>query len=119
MQTTDGAKDLGIGSIVIPVAMQSMSAAKVTELVKQASASTSVEVFALSSGAGLGGIDLGSASLKTVTSAVALLAGQGLDQTSVGGIGIGSILTAFTDDAIKPRSCRFDTVGKIHAHYHG
>ncbi len=85
VQTTDGAKDLGIGSIVIPVAMQAMPAAKVTELVKQASASSSVEVFALSSGAGLGGIDLGSASLKTVERPrVALLAGQGLDQTSVG-----------------------------------
>ncbi|MBC3806486.1 peptidase M14 [Undibacterium seohonense] len=85
VQTTDGTKDLGIGSIVIPVAMQNTSAANVAEIIRKATANHSVEVFALSSGAGGTGVDLGSASLKTVERPrVAVLTGQGLDSTSVG-----------------------------------
>lgn len=85
IQTTEGNKDLGIGSIIIPVAMQSVAANRVAEIIRQASAKYSVDVMALTSGAGLGGIDLGSASLKNVERPrVALLAGNGLDSTSVG-----------------------------------
>ena len=65
--------------------MQSTSAANVAEIVRKATANHSVEVLALSSGAGSTGVDLGSASLKTVERPrVAVLTGQGLDSTSVG-----------------------------------
>nr|WP_315472830.1 M14 family metallopeptidase [uncultured Undibacterium sp.] len=85
IQTNDGAKDLGIGSIVIPVSMQSMSSANVAEIVRKATANHSVDVLALTSGAGSTGIDLGSASLKSVERPrVAMLTGAGLDSTSVG-----------------------------------
>ncbi len=85
VQTTQGAKDLGIGSIVIPVAMQSMPATQLADIVRKASGHFTVEVMALSSGAGATGIDVGSASLKPVEKPrVALLAGNGLDSTSVG-----------------------------------
>lgn len=85
MQTTEGVRDLGIGSIVIPVAMQSTSAGNVAEIVRKATAKYSVEVMALTSGAGSTGTDLGSASLKSVERPrVALLTGTGLDSTSVG-----------------------------------
>lgn len=85
IQTTDGMKDLGIGSIVIPVAMQTVSAANVAEIVRKATAKYSVDVMSLTSGAGSTGIDLGSASLKSVERPrVAVLTGTGLDSTSVG-----------------------------------
>lgn len=85
VQTEQGAKDLGIGSIVIPVAMQSMPAAQVADIVRKASGHFTVEVMGLSSGSGVTDIDVGSASLKTVEKPrIALLAGNGLDSTSVG-----------------------------------
>ncbi|MBI1834632.1 MAG: peptidase M14, partial [Burkholderiales bacterium] len=85
VSSTQGEKDLGIGSIIIPVAMQSMPAAQVADIVRKASAHFTVDVMALTSGSGVTGIDVGSASLKAVEKPrVALLAGNGLDSTSVG-----------------------------------
>ena len=85
IQTSEGSKDLGIGSIIIPVAMQSLPAANVAEIVRKATQNYSVDVMALTSGSGATGVDLGSASLKTVERPrVAMLTGAGLDSTSVG-----------------------------------
>lgn len=85
LSTTEGQKEFGLGSIVIPVAMQNMSANQVAELVRKVSARYTVEIAAINSATGGTGIDLGSASLKSVDKPrVALLAGNGLDSTSVG-----------------------------------
>ena len=85
VQTSAGSQDLAIGSIIIPVAMQSLSPSALAEMLEQASSKAGVEILSISSAAGGSGIDLGSASLKNVEAPrVALLVGTGLDSTSVG-----------------------------------
>lgn len=87
LTTTQGVKQFGIGSMIVPINAQAMSSEQTLEILRTSLGEkfSTVQVFALTTGSGGGGIDVGSASLKEVSMpSVALLTGMGLDSTSVG-----------------------------------
>ena len=87
LTTFDGVKQFGLGSMVVPVTVQSVDAEKTLAILRAALGehASTVQVHALKTGSGGGGIDVGSASLKEVElPKVAMLTGNGLDSTSVG-----------------------------------
>ncbi len=75
--TTKGDIEFSAGSVVIPVAYQSVSVEDVHAILKEISAETGVQIYALNNGFSVGGIDLGSNNMKVAKKpTVALVSGQ-------------------------------------------
>lgn len=73
------------GTLLIPVADQSLSHEKLWELMKKASELAGIQIIAVSSGANLEGPDLGSSNFKTVKKPkVAILVGDGISSYEAG-----------------------------------
>jgi hypothetical protein len=80
-------KNLGYGTLVIPVADQNISSDELFALVKEASTTSGVDVFSVNTGFSLEGVDLGSANVRTVQNPkVAMLIGEGVAATDAGAI---------------------------------
>lgn len=80
-------KTFGYGSISIPVSLQKISPDSLYALVRQVSSATGIEIFALTTGFNLQGIDLGSNYLRTLKKPeILLLVGQGVSATEAGEI---------------------------------
>lgn len=80
-------KNFGYGTLVIAVADQNVSSDELYKLVKDASATAGVEVFSVSTGFSLEGIDLGSGNIRTVPAPrVAMLVGDGVAATDAGAL---------------------------------
>ncbi|SDY80330.1 M14 family zinc carboxypeptidase [Hymenobacter psychrophilus] len=79
------ATDFGYGTLVIPVAAQSLPADSVFQVVSRVGRQQQVTFTGVSTGFSLGGIDLGSNNVRTVPEAkAALLVGPGLNASEVG-----------------------------------
>ena len=89
LTTTTGVRRFGIGSIVVPVAVQGREARATLATLRSTLAAPfdSVQVFALHTAVGSAGLDLGSPSVRPVElPRAALLIGTGVDATSVGAL---------------------------------
>lgn len=85
--TANGNKKFTYGTIVIPVKIQSRNAEELVKLIENAIAGTGVQVYGLSSGLSVSGIDLGSGSLVNVrTPRILLLGGNGTSSNDAGEI---------------------------------
>jgi len=85
--TSTGNKKFTFGTIVIPVAIQTKTAADVQKIVEAAVAATGVQVYALNNGLSVSGIDLGSNSLvNTRTPRILMLGGAGTSSNDAGEI---------------------------------
>ncbi|HDS1532069.1 TPA: peptidase M14 [Stenotrophomonas maltophilia] len=83
--TAQGDFSFAAGSLVIPVAGQSLQGAALLEAVTSAAGEAGVQVHALSSGRSREGIDLGSDGVKALRKpAVALVMGEGVAATEIG-----------------------------------
>ncbi|MFT3750424.1 MAG: M14 family zinc carboxypeptidase [Agriterribacter sp.] len=83
--TTAGQKDFGYGTLVIPVALQTIGADSLLNVVKTAASISSLNFFAVSTGFSIKGIDLGSNNISVIKKPeVAILAGQGTSADEVG-----------------------------------
>ena len=83
--TAEGDVAFGAGSIVVPVAGQPVQGAALLDAVQSVAVAASVRVHALASGRSRSGIDLGSDGVKALrTPAVALVMGEGVDNTEIG-----------------------------------
>lgn len=84
----NGAKrNFGYGTLVISVADQNLNADELYDIVKEASATAGVDVFTVSTGLSLDGVDLGSGNIRTVQNPkVAMLIGDGVAATDAGAI---------------------------------
>jgi hypothetical protein len=84
--TVNGAKQsFGYGTLVIPVADQNTSPDELHARIQSAAADAGVDVFAVSTGLSLEGIDLGSNNVRTVqTPKVAMLVGDGITPMEAG-----------------------------------
>ncbi|QHV94400.1 M14 family zinc carboxypeptidase [Spirosoma endbachense] len=81
----DPNRDFGYGSIVIPVAVQSISADSLYKLVNAISKQAGVTFTGVSTGFNAGGIDLGSNNIRTLKKPeAALLVGQGVNPSEAG-----------------------------------
>jgi hypothetical protein len=80
-------KNFGYGTLVIPVADQSISSDELFTVVKEASQTSGIDVHTVNTGYSLEGVDLGSNNVKTVqTPKVAMLIGEGVAATDAGAI---------------------------------
>ncbi len=80
-------KNFGYGTLVIPVADQSVSVDELFEVVKAASQNSGVDVHSVNTGYSLEGVDLGSGNIRTVQSPkVVMLIGEGVAATDAGAI---------------------------------
>ena len=80
-------KSFGYGTLVIGVADQNLTQDEVYDRVKEASASTGVEVHSVNTGFSTDGIDLGSNNIRTVAvPKVTMLIGEGVAATEAGAI---------------------------------
>jgi hypothetical protein len=84
--TINGAKkNFGYGTLVIPVADQSLSADEVHKVVSEAVQLTGVEAFPVTTGFSVEGIDLGSGNIRTIAQPkVAMLVGDGVAANEAG-----------------------------------
>jgi hypothetical protein len=83
--TASGEQAFARGSVVIPVAGQTLSGEALLAVVDEAARSSGVQVHALASGQSRSGIDLGSDSVKSLRKpAVALVMGEGVSATEIG-----------------------------------
>lgn len=83
--TTTGKHSFGYGSLVIPVASQTITADSLYLAVKQAAEFAGVKILSTNTGFSLEGIDLGSNNVRTVEKPqVALLTGTGIAAGEVG-----------------------------------
>ena len=77
----------GYGSLMIPVADQSLSAAELNRVVNEAANTANIDVHVATSGFSVNGPDMGSGSFRTVEMPkVAMLIGDGTSSTEVGEI---------------------------------
>jgi len=84
-KTNAGSQSFGYGSLVIPVARQSVTADSLHALVAEASRLSGVAFYSVSSAFSDGGIDLGSNNIRTIrTPEVAVIAGTGTNYEEVG-----------------------------------
>ena len=80
-------RNFGYGTIVIPVADQNLSANELFSQVQAASKHAGVEIYSVSTGFSLEGIDLGSANVKTVpVPKIVMLVGDGTSPPDAGAI---------------------------------
>lgn len=78
-------KDFSYGSMVIPVALQSVSADSLYRLVDALGKKTGISLTGVSSGFSMGGIDLGSSNIRTMKKPeVAILIGEGIAANEAG-----------------------------------
>lgn len=85
VQNGNNKKDFSYGSIVIPVALQSISADSLYRLVDAIGKQTNIILTSVSTGFSVGGIDLGSANIRTVKKPeVAILIGEGIAANEAG-----------------------------------
>ncbi len=85
VQTVAGRKDFGYGSIVIPVALQSIAADSLFRLVDAVGKKTGIQLTAVSTGFSVAGIDLGSNNIPAVKKPeVALVVGEGVFANEAG-----------------------------------
>lgn len=85
--TANGNKKFTYGTIVIPVKIQNRSAEELIKLMEASIAGTGVQVFGLTSGLSVSGIDLGSGSLLNIrTPRILLLGGNGTSSNDAGEI---------------------------------
>lgn len=78
-------KDFSYGSIVIPVALQSISSDSLYRLVDAVGKKTGIQVTGVSTGFSVTGIDLGSSNIRTVKKPeVAMLIGEGVAANEAG-----------------------------------
>ncbi|WP_068854537.1 M14 family zinc carboxypeptidase [Stenotrophomonas rhizophila] len=83
--TASGEQAFARGSVVVPVAGQTLAGAALLAAVDEAARSSGVQVHALASGQSRSGIDLGSDSVKSLRRpAVALVMGEGVSATEIG-----------------------------------
>lgn len=81
------ARTFGYGSVSIPVNLQRVQPDEVYNAVVKASAATGVEILGLETGFNIGGIDLGSGFMRTVTiPKVMMVVGNGVQATEAGEI---------------------------------
>ncbi len=80
-------KKFDYGSILIPVAMQSMNADKLYELIVRVAKNNGITIYAMQTGAAVNGSDLGSSKFLTATQPkVAMLVGAGVNALDAGEI---------------------------------
>ncbi|HEU4470420.1 MAG TPA: M14 family zinc carboxypeptidase [Flavisolibacter sp.] len=85
--TGNGKKNFGYGSLVIPVAGQTISPDSLYKLVSDVAANSGVDFTAVSTGFSAEGIDLGSSNIKAVRKPeVAVVFGQGVNPAEAGQI---------------------------------
>jgi len=83
--TEPGKKKFNYGSIVIPVALQKTDADKLFSLLKASAEKNGVDVYPLTTGMSVSGVDLGSASFTNISKpSVAMLVGPGVTPTDAG-----------------------------------
>jgi len=83
--TASGEQAFARGSVVVPVAGQTLAGDALLAAVEEAARSSGVQVHALASGQSRSGIDLGSDSVKSLRKpAVALVMGEGVSATEIG-----------------------------------
>lgn len=83
--TASGEQAFARGSVVIPVAGQTLAGDALLAAVEEAARSSGVQVHAVASGQSRSGIDLGSDSVKALRRpAVALVMGEGVSATEIG-----------------------------------
>jgi hypothetical protein len=84
--TIDGAKrNFGYGTLMIPIADQSLSPGDVHRLVAEAVQLSGVDAFPVNTGFSLEGVDLGSNNIRTITKPkVAMLIGDGVASNEAG-----------------------------------
>lgn len=83
--TASGEQAFARGSVVIPVAGQTLAGEALLAAVDEAARSSGVQVHALASGQSRSGIDLGSDSVRSLRKpAVALVMGEGVSATEIG-----------------------------------
>ncbi|MFL9583186.1 M14 family zinc carboxypeptidase [Stenotrophomonas sp. AB1(2024)] len=83
--TASGEQAFARGSVVIPVAGQTLAGEALLAAVDEAARSSGVQVHALASGQSRSGIDLGSDSVRSLRRpAVALVMGEGVSATEIG-----------------------------------
>lgn len=83
--TASGEQAFARGSVVIPVAGQTLAGEALLAAVDEVARSSGVQVHALASGQSRSGIDLGSDSVKSLRKpAVALVMGEGVSATEIG-----------------------------------
>jgi len=83
--TASGEQAFARGSVVVPVAGQTLAGEALLAAVDEAARSSGVQVHALASGQSRSGIDLGSDSVKSLRKpAVALVMGEGVSATEIG-----------------------------------
>ncbi|MCU0368554.1 MAG: M14 family metallopeptidase [Cyclobacteriaceae bacterium] len=84
----NGAKrSFGYGTLVISVADQDISSEELFSVLKEASATSGIEVYSVSTGFNAQGVDLGSGNIRTVQNPkVAMLIGEGVAATDAGAI---------------------------------
>lgn len=85
--TANGTKKFTYGSILIPLKIQNRSADEIQKLIETNVAGTGVQVYGLTSGLSVSGIDLGSGSfINTRTPRILLLGGNGTSSNDAGEI---------------------------------
>lgn len=78
-------KKYNYGTLMIPVQMQTMSADKIYELVKEKGEKYNMLIQSISSGSASAGVDLGSSKFIPITKpSVAMIVGQGVNATDAG-----------------------------------
>jgi len=83
--TEQGRKKFNYGTIIIPVALQKTDSDKLYEMLKTSAAKNGVQVYPLTTGMSVSGVDLGSASFVNVSKpTVAMLVGTGVSATDAG-----------------------------------
>lgn len=87
INTNNGAKEFGYGSLMIPVADQPMDAEQLYELLSTASNKAGVPVEAVASGRSTRGVDLGSPEFKSIElPKIVMLTGEGTSSYEAGEI---------------------------------
>ncbi len=83
--TVEGPIDFGYGSLVIPVAGQTISADSLHQVISYVANETGLKFYGVSTGFSVAGIDLGSNNIQTVKKpVVALVLGQGVNSAQAG-----------------------------------
>jgi hypothetical protein len=86
--TVNGAKkSFGYGTLMIPVVDQNLSPDELFAVMKEASATSGLEIYSVNTGFSLEGVDLGSGNVRTVqTPKVVMLIGEGVAATDAGAL---------------------------------
>jgi hypothetical protein len=86
-RTSNGTKEFSAGSLIIPLGFQKNSKEQIKEWIKNAAQETHQDVYGVSTGLNLNGVDLGSNQVSAIKKPrVILLVGQGTSQYEAGEI---------------------------------